>query len=109
MNASDLMTNSRFIAVPDPSRPLLGKRMLFFRADEVIKILQDHNAHLQDISDRLKKAAEKAKVKLALIDEAERIIRSSECRCRYIGDGETIDCYRCLWLEDLKASREKPT
>lgn len=49
---------------------LVKRQVLFFRADKVIVLLQERNAHLQEISNRLAQVVEKHKARKAELDAA---------------------------------------
>lgn len=73
------------------------KQVLFLRADAVVKRLQEHNDRMQKIAERVAEIVKRN----TMLDRAASIISRMECRCLYIGDGDTM-CPRCQWLDDLK-------
>jgi len=69
-DAKDLMEDHAIVKVPVPGNALRRMDVLYFRADKVIKLLQERNVHLQEISDRLAKAVENHKARKAELDAA---------------------------------------
>lgn len=71
-DTTDLMKGHHILTeiVSNGHGKLVKRQVLFFRADAVVKLLQERNAHLQEISDRLAKAVEKHKARAAELDAA---------------------------------------
>ena len=106
---TDLMEGRLIQRERVPGSAVRTQEVLYFRADKVIKRMQEHNACMQEISDRLAKAVEKHKARKALLDQAGVTIAYMPCRCTYLGEGETIQCARCQWLEDYRAIQKEDT
>lgn len=72
MNTTDLMKGHAIVPeiVPDGHGRMVKRQVLFFRADKVVALLQERNAHLQEITTRLSSAVEKHKARKAELDAA---------------------------------------
>lgn len=90
-DATDLMKGHHILTevVPNGHGKMVKRQVLFFRGDAVIRLLQERNAHLQEISDRLAKAVEKHKARKALLDDVYALLSEDEkigntywCECR---------------------------
>ena len=57
--ATELMEGHLIQRERVPGSAIQTRQVLYFRGDKVIKLLQERNDHLQQISDQLKKAVEK--------------------------------------------------
>lgn len=99
-DTTDLMKGHLIHRERVPGSAIQTRRVLYFRADTVIALLQERNAHLQEISDRLAKAVEKHKARREFLSNVMKYVSRQECRCRYYGDGEGITCHRCDLLDE---------
>lgn len=109
ISTTDLMKGHHILTeiVPDGHGRMVKRQVLFLRADKVVRTLQERNEHLHEVNERMAKVVERHKARNALLDQAASIIAHIECRCRYLGDGDTIECSRCQWLDDLKKEKAR--
>lgn len=78
LDATGLLKNHRIFKERIPGTTIRMRDILYFRADDVIALLQKRNQDLQAITERLKAVAERNKEREARIRELEDRLRKYE-------------------------------
>lgn len=88
--ATDLMEGHLIQRERVPGSAIQTRQVLYFRGEKVIKLLQERNAHLQEISDRLAKVLARHKERSATTRHLIAVLVATEgCGC--CGDSERHD------------------